>query len=135
MVHNPTRRPRWLIILTLLLSIFQIGSATRVLQIPADVAAQIHLILPLEFIASAVWAILAALVMVGLFQRWQRAQLYATILLVAFTLYSLVRLALFAQADYDRERLPFLFAVGSVFIIITLVYIVRLARARTTEKH
>ena len=43
---------------------------------------------------------------------------YTAWLFVLFILYSLLRLMIFAQADYDRGRLPFLVIVAALMISV-----------------
>ena len=57
--------------------------------------------------------------MLSVFGRFPRS--FATsqqvaVLLTIFGLYQLVRVALFAQADYDRQRLPFLIALWLIWV-------------------
>ena len=130
----PTRkRAGGLIALTVLLALFQFGAAIRALQIPDALAAQISLPVPLEFIASLLWALLALVVLVTLWRRERRARLYAAWLAVGFSIYSLLRLLLFSQADYDRGRFPFLLVVIVVLLILPVAYIVRFRRMNTTR--
>jgi len=122
-----------LILLTALLALFQIGAAVRALQIPDALAAKISLPVPLEFIASLLWALLALTVLVTLWQRERRARLFTVWLAVGFSIYSLIRLLLFSQADYDRGRFPFLLIVIAVLLILPAAYIVRFRRMNPTR--
>jgi hypothetical protein len=108
------RRSRWFIILMGLLALFQGGAAVRVLHIALDLTAQISLSLPLEFVVSLLWTAAAALAVRGLWLRKPGAERHARAVLVGFVGYSLLRLILFAQASYDRGRLPFLLIVGGL---------------------
>jgi hypothetical protein len=113
------RRPRVLLALTAFLTIFQVGAAVHGLQIPAALTAQVSLVLPLEFGAGLVWALVAGICFWRLWTRRRNARLYALWLVGVFSIYSLARLFLFTRADYDRGRLGFL----TLAIIILLVYI------------
>jgi hypothetical protein len=114
------RRSRGLLLLTGLLAVFQAGAAFQVLRIPGELAAQISIPLPLEFITSGLWACLAAIVTIGLWQRRRGVEKKAVGLLIAFMIYSLLRLIVFARADYDRGRLVFL----TLLLIVITAYIV-----------
>ncbi|MBZ0287603.1 MAG: hypothetical protein K8I30_08305 [Anaerolineae bacterium] len=119
------KRARLLMILTALLAVVQIGAVARALRVPDAVAARISLPLPLEAIASLLWALLSLGVLMLLWKRERRARLYAAWLAVGFSIYSLIRLLLFSQADYDRGRFPFLLVVIAVLLILPVAFIVR----------
>lgn len=108
------RRSRWFITLMGLLALFQGGAALRVLHIAPDLTAQIALSLPLEFVVSLLWTGTAALTARALWLRRPAAERQARALLAGFVGYSLLRLILFAQADYDRGRLPFLLVISGL---------------------
>jgi hypothetical protein len=123
MIQTSPRRPRRLILLTACLALFQLRAAAHTLQIPADLAGQISLPLPLEFVASAFWALLFALCTLKLIRLEGDAQRRIFWAIIGFITYSAVRLLLFAQADYDRQRLPFLFITNAM--LITVAYSLR----------
>jgi hypothetical protein len=116
------RRARGLLMVTGLLALFQAGAAFQVLHIPGTLAAQISLSLPLEFTASLLWAFLAGVDCIQLWRRRAGAQKNTVWLLIAFMIYTLLRLILFAQADYDRGRLGFL---TLVFVLIIALIALR----------
>src|SRR5215813_11069325 len=119
--HSLPRRSRVLLVLTAALALFQAGAFLQVFQIPADLAAQISLPLPAQAVASAFWAVLAVIVTVMLWQRRPNAKRLAVSLLVAFSIYSLIRLLLFTQADYDRQRLGFLTLLIALVAALTVI--------------
>lgn len=131
MLSIQSRRRRWLIVVVLLLAAFQAGAAWRALTVPTELAAQVSLALPLEFVTSAAWAVAAALVAVALLRRHPRAGVFAAWLVIGFMSYSLGRLAVFARADYDRQRLPFLVVATIVVVMVPVAYLIRF---RLTEK-
>ncbi len=133
-ISSSPRRERGLIVVAALLALIQASAAWRALHVHDALAAQVSLLPGLEAAAGAGWALAAAWVTVMLLRRRPRARWYATGLLAGFALYSLGRLAVFAQADYDRQRLPFL-AVATVAVLAVLVaYVARSAQVETTEK-
>lgn len=117
--YNPPKRKHWLIVITMGLALFQAGAAVRVLRLPAEIAAQTNLALPLEIAVSLFWAAFAVVVCRRLWQRRADAVRKAGWLTGTFSLYSVARLVIYAQADYDRGRLPFL-ALGLACIFLVL---------------
>ncbi len=125
MTQTFPRRPRRLIFLTACLMLFQFGAAIRALQVPADLAEKISLPLPLEFIASGFWALLFALCTLKLIRLEADARRYIILAIIGFIIYSTARLLLFAQADYDQQRLPFLFITNAIILLMTVAYLLR----------
>ncbi|MBZ0282013.1 MAG: hypothetical protein K8L97_14840 [Anaerolineae bacterium] len=116
--HNLTRS-RWLIGLMAGIALFQAGAALRALQLPDALAAQVRLIPALEFVTGTLWALIAALLAGALWRRSPKAVRQSMWFLVGFSIYSLLRLFLFTQTDYDRGRMPFLVmavAIGLAFM-------------------
>lgn len=124
-IANPTPTPRRLrpAALAALLALLQFGAALR--GIAADPAVPTSLLPGLEFAAGTIWGALFGLASLELVRRRRRAVRVFAWLVIGFSLYSLGRLVVFAQADYDRQRLPFLVAITAVFIILPAVTIVR----------
>jgi hypothetical protein len=127
-IHKERGCAHWLALLTGLLAAVELGAAVRAVQLPGDLAARIHLPMPLEFVASVAWAALSALTSIRLLKRQPNATHHAAWLFAGFILYSAARLLLFTQADYDRQRLPFLLVI-LLILIIPAAY----AAARPTE--
>jgi hypothetical protein len=123
MIQFWSRRPRRLVLLTACLMLFQFGAAVRALQVPADLAAQISLSLPMEFVASGFWALLFALFTLNLIRLTAYAQRHAILAITGFITYSAARLVLFTRADYDQQRLPLLVIATIIFLIV--VYLLR----------
>lgn len=61
-------------------------------------------------------AFMTALLMLG--RKWRYAVRYSGWLIIGFVLSRLVQTALFAQADYDRNRLTFLIIVTLLILIV-----------------
>lgn len=106
---NPTSRCWELILLTALLAVFQFGAALRALNVPPELRAQVSLPTVLEFVGGGLWALLFAAITVNLIRG--RALQPAVLIVSGFVIYSLARLIVFARADYDLNRLPFLAAI------------------------
>ncbi|NDJ62841.1 MAG: hypothetical protein GYB67_17095 [Chloroflexi bacterium] len=136
---QPTRLLRLLTLLSGTLAIIQAISALRAVQVFATVDVQTSLLPPLEFVAGGLWAGVFALVSRRLLQQQARAVRAALQTLTVFVIYSTLRLYLFAQADYDRARLPFLLVTAALIAGIVVFYLVVTARdrdaTRLTEKY
>lgn len=126
-------RLKWL---TALLALIQAGAAWRALNVPQELAAQISLPLPLEFVGGALWALLFALVTFALFRQLPRAFLWAGWSLIVFIGYNMARWILFTQADYDRQRLQFLLLTSTLMLVVCGAFIVKFTRTKSlpTEK-
>lgn len=117
---------------TALMALVQVGLVWRAAQIPPELAAQVSLSLPLEFVGGLLWALIFALVTLWLVLRRRGALRAAGWTLVVFALYNGARWLVFTRADYDRQRLPFLGIAAFVFVIIMVVFVVR--RPQQTER-
>ena len=104
--EHTTKRHWWLIVLTGALSFVQLGAMLNIVTLPHPLAAQTSLILPLEFVISAVWALIFAYVTFNLIRLQEPRPAIRVIL--SFVTYSVARLFVFSQADYDRDRILFL---------------------------
>lgn len=129
-LQSPPRRTRWLIGLTAALALFQAGAVLQALNVPAEVAAQVSLPLIFQVVISAVWAVLTGWASWQLWHCKPSAGRNALWVLAGFSIYSLFRLLLFSQADYDRERLPFLSLLTAI-ILVMLAAALRRQRAKT----
>lgn len=96
-----------LVALLLLLTFSQIINVIRALTLPPEVS----LFPQLEFFASVLWALVFAWTTLRLVRSVPRANLYTLYVLFVFVIYSVLRQIIFARADYDRQRIPFLLAV------------------------
>jgi hypothetical protein len=125
--HNPNtvKRPRRLLLIALTLAVVHAVGVARALQsapVPAD---QVSLLPALEFIAAALWALLFALVALRLWRRLPGARRLFGWAGIGWIVYSVARLALFARADYDRQRLPFLILAAIVACALTAWFTLR----------
>jgi hypothetical protein len=126
---------RWLAALTGILTMIEAGAALQSVCIAPDLAAQVSLSAPLEFTASAGWGLFSAFVTYTLVRRKARALQYTAWLLIGFIGYSLARVLIFAQADYDQQRLPFLFVAAFIVLLVPTAFVLRPAKvaAQPTE--
>ena len=126
LVSQPSSPRRWrLIVLTAALALFQAVAAARTFTVPPQLTAQLSLPLPLEFVAGLWWALLFTFITVNLVQTRSQAVRWTGWALAGFIVYSFVRLLLFTQADYDRERLPFLLVLTLLSVIVVALLLRR----------
>jgi hypothetical protein len=102
------------------LALLLIDSAARALSLPPEVAEALSVPPGLRVVEGALWGI--AFGITGLGAIWGRrgALIRALWLLTGFMIYNAARLTLFARADYDRARLPFLVAAAIVAGLVVL---------------
>lgn len=115
------KRPTWLIFVASLIMLYQIVWLIRVLQLPDNLTSQISLSIPLEIIVSSclilalvygIWTLMIKKVWAVL---WVRG-------IIGIQLgYILLRLIIFAEADYDRQRLPFLVIIFLIVVGLLLL--------------
>ncbi len=106
------------------LAISQGISALRAPGLPGDVSLWPNL----ELALGLVWL---ALLMTSALRVWRSARAYpqAAVLLMVFMTYQAVRLLIFARADYDRARLPFVL-VAALAVNLILIFSVWRGRSR-----
>jgi hypothetical protein len=117
-------------LLTFLIAAHQTVTAVRVMQVPAELAPLLTLPLAFEFIISIGWALLFAWITFNLLRL--RARRTASWALLGFVTYSLLRLLLFARADYDQQRLPFLITL-TVLILVGWAILWRITNGDHTD--
>lgn len=109
-----SKRPLWLISFTCFMMLYQILWLIRVLQLQENLKEQISLSVPLEIIMSFLIVTFFTYGLRALILKREWAIRY-TIGIFSFQIgYSGLRLIAFAEADYDRQRLPFLIIVFSI---------------------
>ncbi|MCA9910704.1 MAG: hypothetical protein KC519_18740 [Anaerolineae bacterium] len=123
----PRRRVR-LFMLALALMLLNVGMVVTALQLPPDLVAQTSLLPVLEIVSGVFWAAVFAYAAVRLWQRRPNADRVLGWALTVWIGYSLVRLTVFARADYDRGRLPFLWAAGLVGCVLIVIFLLRPGR-------
>ena len=74
---------------------------------------------------GAAWALIFALLTVNLWRLRPRAARRFAWALIAFTGYSAARLALFARAEYDLQRLPFVVLAALLVSALPALYLLR----------
>jgi hypothetical protein len=116
-------KSRWLLVaLSVIVALGQLGAVIHLLHVPTDLIMQTRLILPLELFAGAVWALLFSIAAVNLARKSPHAMRWNLWVLSGFFMYSAARLSLFAQADYDRNRLSLMVIVTTLLVGFVAVY-------------
>lgn len=114
----------------LLFVLFQMGAIVRMANLQPALASQISLIAPLELVAGVVWMALGAWVLMNLLRRKPGSAQQTAWIIIGFSIYSLIRLFLFSQAEYDRGRLLFLGIIILLALTIPAAGLVRSARLK-----
>ena len=125
MPPEPVPRPYRLIALAVVLALIGAGSAYNA------VVRTLTLAVPpvLDVVVGVLWAIMFASIALGLWQRRANARRRLGWALIGWIGDSLVRLSLFARADYDRERLPFLLLIGGIGCALIVFFLLRPRRS------
>lgn len=122
------KKRRGLAALMTLLVITQAGFVVRLLRLPDGVGGDLALSPIAQMIGAGFWALIFAWAAYSLLSGQRRGVNRALWLVIGFILYSVLRLLLFAQADYDRQRFPFLIVVSAAgLVFIVSVHLVRKA--------
>jgi len=105
------------------LALAQAGAAIRAATLPPHIAALVSVPPALDIFMGIGWAVLFALLVRGV-GRSRAGRRRAALCLGGYAAYALLRLNLFAQAGYDRGRLPFLLmmVVFILLIVFAAVY-------------
>lgn len=122
--RSPARRPtyfRWLIALMGLMVLYHGAAVVSALGISVERGLPVSVLPLFEAAAHTLWALGFAAITLALVKKRPNALRYCGWMLLGFMLYGLIHRAVFARADYDRQRLPFLIAV---FVIILAGYLV-----------
>jgi hypothetical protein len=123
----PLQSNRRLALLLMVFALHQGINAVSMLTLPVA-AADMRLSPGLDAILSIAWALVFVSLIAGALwpSKLTRLRSFATtgrviVLLTLFSLYQLTRLAAFAQADYDRQRLPFLAILWLAWVVFWCV--------------
>ena len=108
---------RLLVPMTIFLTITQIGMAISRLQ--SDNSA----IDALSIVTSIIWALTFTWLTISLIKRKEQSANRALWVLNGFVLYSALRLLIFTQADYDRQRLPLVLMIALIIFVTVQVII------------
>jgi len=126
-------QPKWLLLLLLMLFAYHVVDVIRTVQLPPEIAAATTLPIPLRLMTGVTWAGLSGWSMLRVVRGHSNANQHARYLLVGFVLYTIARLIVFTQAEYDRQRLPFVLV--SLAFLMVLFVVVRLLRNKLRGQH
>lgn len=116
----------WLIMFSCFMILYQILWISRVLTSSDRLQEQLKLNIPLEIANSILFVSLFTLGLRALIVRADYAVRYTIGVFVGLIGVTVLRLMLFAQADYDRQRLLFLVLfIGIVSCLFVLPYLLR----------
>jgi len=121
-------------VLSLVLALVQAGAAAHAVNVPPFAS----LLAGVEFFGGAVWAGAFAIASYRLIRQKPNAIRAAGWLVVGFFGYTAARLTWFARADYDRARLPIVWAAVIILTILFWILDLRPAlsrRGRHMEKN
>lgn len=126
---EPVSRPYGLISVMVLLMIYNIGavvSAWQLRDIVSSNAVWLHIVGSVFWIGVFIWV-------TSSLWRGERSKHRALMLIIAFALYNIVRLGVFTQAEYDRQRLPFVLVMTILIVIGLLMLRLILAEDKVTK--
>lgn len=118
------RRPRHAL-LALVLLLVQFGALQQLTDIPPEIVPQLSLILPLELVVTLAWALIFAWLAVNLWRGLPARRLWQALTVYAAT--GVLRLLVFARADYHPGRTP-------VLLFALLLAALVLVRTRTESR-
>jgi uncharacterized protein with PQ loop repeat len=116
-----------LLLVLVALAVIQIVGIVRILSLPDDVVTVVSLSRTVEMIAGVIWSVIWLWQAVRLLRNRNRSRnpgtirssvVLFTVSLTAFVIYNVGRIALFARADYDRQRLPLLIMATLILIAV-----------------
>ncbi|MGB7339461.1 MAG: hypothetical protein WBC91_11265 [Phototrophicaceae bacterium] len=130
---NTTRRSVWLMAIVIILGVYQILFAYRVLIDNGAMINSLALSPILQAMMAFSWVIICGMVVWRLWSKYKHAQTYTAYLLIGFAISRLLQAAMFVQADYNRNRLGFLVVI--TLMILTVLMVARLLQQRQNSTH
>jgi hypothetical protein len=121
----------------LLLFLVQVGTIIELLTLPPDIVNELYFSRNAQMMIAVTWASVSLWVIMGIVRGKTYYSKHGLWIIYGLIVYSLLRLVLFAQADYDRQRVPFLVVLLGIFFVLGIVarYIrVVVLRRSTNEK-
>lgn len=119
-------RPGCLIFVVVGLAIFQLFGLIYLLQTPDSLLSNLIPAYPIKLISGVVWFVMLLALTVALAIKKRIALRYGVWVVITFIGYRLGWITLFAQADYNQQREPFLWlTLGSLIIGFTVMRVRR----------
>lgn len=126
--------PWWLTGVVLALAIIQGLGFVRSLRLASDIADTLSVSAALLATLQLAWSVALAWVGWGLLRCQRQAMNRSIWVLTVFIIYSALRLVVFSEADYDRQRFPLLLALTLLMPIILLMFRAVWGRSRRSNK-
>lgn len=126
--------PWWLTGVVLALAIIQGLGFVRSLRLASDIADTLSVSAALLATLQLAWSVALAWVGWGLLRCQRQAMNRSIWVLTVFIIYSALRLLVFSEADYDRQRFPLLLALTLLMPIILLMFRAVWGRSRRSNK-
>lgn len=121
----PSQRSGCLSIFLIILGIYQILFASRVLLHIGFNSDSWTFVSLVQVIIAGIWAILFTHALIRMGKRQANALRYSGWLIIGFVFSRLLQTALFVQADYDRNRLGFLLVVTLVILVVPILLLIQ----------
>lgn len=131
--QNSTKGTGCLIIFLASLSLYQIFFALRVFNNVGLYTGHLSMPPALQIGIAIVWAILFITALLRLVMGKSHAVGYSACLMISFVVFALLQTIFFAQADYERKRIPFL-VVGTILILIAPVLLLLRRKTQGAEQ-
>ncbi len=103
------------------------------LNLADDISQRLTLPLPIEFVMSLIWAGLFSWGIIALIRHKSYAIRYTGWMTVGWLIYRWLRVAIFAQADYDQHRL--VFSTGLTLLIVLPLVLILIRRPKRSPQH
>lgn len=130
--RNPQRRRWLLIVLFAACAAIMAGNVVRLLMLPDALAAQVSFNIPTEILFSLLWMLAFGWIVREFIRRKSGTRIRGLVLFTVFMIYNAARLTFYVRADYDRGRLPFVYAAAGAATLICIIVIGLTARKRGT---
>jgi len=119
MTTHPKRSGCLVTFITILL-VYQTLNLIRVLQLEDMLGNSVVPPVPLQLTLILIWLLTFTYLLLGVVRKWRFALRYSGWLIITYILYRLLYAVLFVQADYNRQRLPFLLVTISLILIVPI---------------
>lgn len=131
-----SQRPGCLMVVSMGLGIFQFIRLIYLARTPADLVPHVVPPVIVQFFTEGVWFVIFASLTVALAMQKRIALRYGVSIVIVFVGYNVARIALFAQADYNRGRVTILWllAISSIILFIVRRMQVHLHNDNTHER-
>jgi hypothetical protein len=112
--QHPTHHRRRFAVLLMAMALHQLIHVVNMLTLPVTLE-NLSLSPVFEVISGTIWMLVFTALSINVWRSFATTR-QVIVLLTIFSLFQILRLAAFAQADYDRQRLPFLLLVWLMWV-------------------